>query len=306
MFFNSWALWVIGPQVEKLYGSARFVILYLLTGIGGVYASYYFHPETPSAGASGAIFGLFGVLLVFGIRYRHSIPPHVKRAVGTGVLPVILINLLIGFTLHAFIDNSAHIGGLLTGAALAVVVPFQEPRSETPGIFKAVQMALLALVVVCFYQVATHYTGPRLSARNFLPGITQVFGTQTQVPDSATEFVNTVNNAQQTFQSTATELESGRIDHLSTLKADTAKSIDQLRNVPRLAPKADQLTSSLLRVMEDQYELIQNIERSGTITFAHSQQLKANMRKYEDIMAEFDRWVAEEGERYGITNKKDR
>jgi rhomboid protease GluP len=68
LFFNSYALWIVGPQVEKLYGPARFVILYVLTGIAGVYASYYYHPQTISAGASGAIFGLFGVLLVFGIR----------------------------------------------------------------------------------------------------------------------------------------------------------------------------------------------------------------------------------------------
>ena len=83
--FNSYALWIVGPQVEKLYGPARFVILYVLTGIAGVYGSYFTIPNAISAGASGAIFGLFGVLLVFGIRYRHSIPPEFKRAVGTGV-----------------------------------------------------------------------------------------------------------------------------------------------------------------------------------------------------------------------------
>src|SRR5919109_5249202 len=135
LFFNSYALWMVGPQVEKLYGGARFVILYVLTGVAGVYGSYAYHPNTISAGASGAIFGLFGVLLVFGIRYRNSIPPEFKRAVGTGVLPVIVINLIIGFTIPA-IDNSAHISGLLAGAVLASLVPFQRPGEETPSIFK--------------------------------------------------------------------------------------------------------------------------------------------------------------------------
>src|SRR5262245_46245763 len=68
LLFNSYALWVTGPTVEKLYGPARFVILYVLTGVAGVYGSYYYHPSIISAGASGAIFGLFGVLLVFGLR----------------------------------------------------------------------------------------------------------------------------------------------------------------------------------------------------------------------------------------------
>src|SRR5262245_5285572 len=55
LFFNSYALWIVGPQVEKLYGPARFVILYLLSGVAGVYGSYYYHPLSISAGASGAI-----------------------------------------------------------------------------------------------------------------------------------------------------------------------------------------------------------------------------------------------------------
>src|SRR5215467_4700821 len=123
--FNSYALWIVGPQVEKLYGGARFVILYVLTGVAGVYGSYLYHPYADSAGASGAIFGLFGILLVFGLRYRNAIPPFFKRAVETGVLPVILINLFIGFTMRSYIDNAAHISGLVCGAALAAIIPFQ-------------------------------------------------------------------------------------------------------------------------------------------------------------------------------------
>src|SRR6266566_8375796 len=99
LFFNSYALWIVGPQVEKLYGGARFTIIYILTGIAGVAGSYWYHPETFSAGASGAIFGLFGALLVFGFKYRSSIPPAFQRAVGRGVLPVIVINLIIGFSI---------------------------------------------------------------------------------------------------------------------------------------------------------------------------------------------------------------
>jgi rhomboid protease GluP len=301
LFFNSYALWVVGPQVEKIYGTARFVILYLLAGVAGVYGSYFYHPQSISAGASGAIFGLFGVLLVFGIRYRDAIPPHVKRAVGTGVLPIILINLVIGLTVPG-IDNSAHMAGLFAGAALALVVPFQKPGAETPGIFKAIQMGLLALVVVCFYEVATHYDGPNLSARNLGHGLTPMFSTRSLLDD----FIQAVNNGQKTFESTSQDLEAGKIDHLSSLKADTAKSIDQLRKVPSLAPKADELTSALLHLMEDQYELIQDIERSGTITFAQNLRLKDNVRKYDENMAEFSKWVEEEGSKYGIQQGKGR
>src|SRR5688572_8988869 len=103
LFFNSYALWVVGPQVEKLYGGARFLILYVLSGVAGVIASYWYRPDVLSAGASGAIFGLFGVLFAFVIRYRNSIPASFRKALGKGIFVTIAVNLFIGFQ-FPFID----------------------------------------------------------------------------------------------------------------------------------------------------------------------------------------------------------
>jgi membrane associated rhomboid family serine protease len=87
---NMYSLWMVGPYVEKLYGSAKFVFFWVLTGIAGVVASYFTvkpgivvgpisafvfkNVDTPSAGASGALFGLVGVLFVFGIKFRRELP----------------------------------------------------------------------------------------------------------------------------------------------------------------------------------------------------------------------------------------
>src|SRR5438477_7113558 len=221
LIFNCYALWIVGQQAEKLYGGARFVILYVLTGIAGVYSSYFYHPQANSAGASGAIFGLFGVLLVFGIRYRDVIPPFFKRAVGTGVLPVIILNLVIGFSIPA-IDNSAHLGGLIAGALLALIVPFKKAGAETPAVFRSLQVALLTLIMVCFYAVAKNYDGPHLSVRNFGRGFTQILSTGSTTED----FIDAINTAQKSFEKSAHDLESGRTDTLAALKTDTAKSID--------------------------------------------------------------------------------
>jgi len=300
LFFNSYALWIVGPQVEKLYGAARFVILYVLTGVAGVYASYFYHPQSESAGASGAIFGLFGVLLVFGVRYRNSIPPFFKRAVGTGVLPVIVINLIIGFTIPA-IDNSAHLGGLLAGAALAALVPFQKPGAETPGIFKTLQMVLLALIVVSFYAVAKNYDGPHLSVRNLRRSFTQILTTSSTTQD----FIDAINSARNTFEASAQELESRQTNRIASLKADTAKAIDRLRKIPSLASNVDELMSALLRVMQDQYELLQDVERADTVTFAHGRRLRENVRAFDEIMAQFSKWVETDGRRFGIQMRPD-
>ena len=296
ILFNSYALWIVGPQVEKLYGGARFVILYVGTGVAGVYGSYLYHPNTISAGASGAIFGLFGVLLVFGLRYRNSIPPFFARAVGTGVVPVIVLNLIIGFSIPA-IDNSAHISGLLMGAILAAVVPFQKPGAETHRVFEAVQIALLAFVAVCFFQVGAHYDGPRLSLRNLGRSFTQILSTSSS---STGEFIEAINTAQKTFEDSSREIESGRAANIARTRGDVSKSIDQLRKTPSLAANSDRVVADLLRVMQDQYELLQDIERSGTVTFSHSQRLKENTAHYETVMGSFSKWVDAEGRKYGI------
>src|SRR5262249_36513852 len=208
-------------------------------------ASYFYHSLSESAGASGAIFGLFGVLLVFGVRYRNSIPPFFKRAVGTGVLPVIVINLIIGFTIPE-IDNSAHIGGLLAGAALAAVIPFQKPRDETHAGFRSIQIALLAVIAVFFYEGGVHYDGPPPSVRNLARGLIQI-GTTSSTGD----FIEVINAAQTTFEDSTRQIETGRVPDLSLTRAEISKSIDRLRNAPSLAARSDELVGELLRVMEE-------------------------------------------------------
>ena len=124
---NNYALWIIGQEIERLYGSARFVILYLLTGVAGSLASYTFNPGHDSAGASGAIFGLFGVMATFAFRFRKELPERLSTDIRRRILPVIAINLIFGFSMR-IVDNAAHIGGLLAGIALALIIPYQRPN----------------------------------------------------------------------------------------------------------------------------------------------------------------------------------
>ena len=165
--FNSYALWIVGPQVEKLYGPARFVILYVLTGVAGVLRQLLVPSRGPirrELQEQSSVCLECSWLSASAI--GHSIPPEFKRAVGTGVLPVIAINLFIGFTIPG-IDNSAHIGGLLVGRPrLRRSFRFKNPANETSGVLKAVQIALIALIITSFYAVAQNYNGPRLSVRN--------------------------------------------------------------------------------------------------------------------------------------------
>ncbi|MFZ4984471.1 MAG: rhomboid family intramembrane serine protease [Blastocatellia bacterium] len=176
---NSYALWTTGPLVERLYGRSRFLLLYLVSGIGGVIGSYLgglaASPDLPSVGASGAIFGLFGALFVVGYRYRADLPPDFARSIRSAMLPVIAINLVIGLSV-SWIDNGAHIGGLLTGAILVFVVPYLPPnRSHDSAAFRLVMGVCVALTIASFVG-AWQSRGPHLrrrvvEVRRFLDGL---------------------------------------------------------------------------------------------------------------------------------------
>ena len=123
LFFNMYALYISGPLVEALYGRVLFLTVYLLAAAGGSVASYIF-VANPSVGASGAIFGLFGLLFVS--TYVHKpLLGRQARAMTSQIGILIVINLVIGFGIMGFvaIDNAAHIGGLLFGAWLGYVIP---------------------------------------------------------------------------------------------------------------------------------------------------------------------------------------
>lgn len=117
IFFNMSALNIIGKEVETVYGTRKLLIIYLLSALGGNFSSYLFNSRGISVGASGAIFGLLGAMLVFGIKERQKIgKKYVKNIVET-----IGLNVIIGIAIPN-IDNFAHLGGLVIGGLTALVL----------------------------------------------------------------------------------------------------------------------------------------------------------------------------------------
>jgi rhomboid protease GluP len=245
LLVNMYSLWMIGPYVEKLYGSAKFVVFWVLTGIAGVVASYltvrpnlatgglsrflFKTLDEPSAGASGALFGLVGVLFVFGIKFRHELPEGFKRAFGTGLLPVILINLFIGFLGRRFIDNAAHLGGLLSGAALALVVQYRRPgESQTSAItWRVFQIAALGILAVSFLKVAEKFNSPPPQ---------QAITNQVEVFNA---YVSVMNRAQESLSAVLYESDTSNID----------PAVQAVQSVPAPDPKADDLRKRLVDLM---------------------------------------------------------
>lgn len=138
ILFNMWALYVLGPPLEQHLGRLRFATLYLLSALGGSVVVYLFSPlNAATAGASGAIFGLFGATLVAARRLNLD----VRWLVG-----LIVINLVLTFSFPG-ISWQGHIGGLVTGALVAAVYVYA-PRAQRNLVQASFSAGLLAVFLV--------------------------------------------------------------------------------------------------------------------------------------------------------------
>lgn len=138
---NMYSLFIIGKEIENLFGKVKFLIIYIGSGLCGSILSLAFNSNTISAGASGAIFGLLGSLLYFGYYYRTYLGATIKSS----ILPVIIINLAIGF-LSSTIDNACHIGGLVGGILLTMLVGVPGKESKVDRI----NGIILTIIYICF------------------------------------------------------------------------------------------------------------------------------------------------------------
>lgn len=117
LLFNAYALFIFGAEMERVFGRARFITIYVISGLFGSWASFTFNDALISAGASGAIFGVIGMQLTYFFKYR-KILGQFGRSRLLNILIIAVINLGFGMTV-AGIDNFAHMGGLISGALLA-------------------------------------------------------------------------------------------------------------------------------------------------------------------------------------------
>ena len=121
LLFNMVALWNVGAFMERLLGSTGFLVLYLLAGLLGSVASVAWNPFVVSAGASGAIFGLYGGLLAFLVRHRDLQQHAFLAALRTNTLAFLGYNVVFGFIIQG-IDMAAHLGGLAGGFVCGFVL----------------------------------------------------------------------------------------------------------------------------------------------------------------------------------------
>jgi membrane associated rhomboid family serine protease len=301
LFMNMYGLWAIGPYVERLYGSAKFVFFWVATGIAGVVASYLsvqpgIHSRSPlgrflfkdnpnviSVGASGALFGLIGVLFVFGIKFRHELPEGFKRAFGLGMLPTILLNVAIGFMIPV-IDNAAHMGGLISGALFALVVGYKRPgeRGRVAVFWHVLQIAALALVAFSFLMVARNFNQPYADLSEVTsPTLfrNESFGFVTAINESRGALVAAINNGDQS-------------------------GIEKATKALEVASAPDERSSALVDELKSLLNRARDLGTTQAPRRGDTQQQRAKLLKLQtDFIAwnsRFNQWVRTEGDNYDI------
>lgn len=148
LLLNMYSLYIVGSQVEYFYGKVKYIIIYLFSLImGSLFTVALSSVNTVSAGASGAIFGLLGSILYFGIKYRG----YIGNSLVNQIVPVVVLNLIIGFTTPG-IGNAAHIGGLIGGYLISMAVGIgidkkEQRSSRTNGIIISAILTIFMIYI---------------------------------------------------------------------------------------------------------------------------------------------------------------
>jgi membrane associated rhomboid family serine protease len=146
IIFNMWALYVLGPQIERGVGTWPFVTLFLASaGVGGAFAFYFGNLSDIAVGASGAIFGLFGIWLSWALHRRNTMQ---GRALLTQLIFLLAINAAIAFVFPR-ISWQAHLGGLIAGFVIGEIwARIRGPNADAMRAWVGLAVAVLAALWV--------------------------------------------------------------------------------------------------------------------------------------------------------------
>lgn len=144
LLMNSYFLYSIGKLVEGIYGSSKFIFVYLIAGVMGNIASFAFSPYT-SVGASGALMGMLGALLYYGLEN----PTQFKRYFGYNIIANIVIMVIFGLS-NSHIDNYAHFGGMAGGFLASGIVGLGNLRSKYFNRYTAAVLTVAVASTVLF------------------------------------------------------------------------------------------------------------------------------------------------------------
>jgi rhomboid protease GluP len=244
LLFNMVALWNVGGFMEQVLGHTGFLVLYLLAGLLGSMASVAWNPFVVSAGASGAIFGVYGGLLAFLVRHRDRHQYAFLAALRTNTLAFIGYNVVFGFIIPG-IDMAAHLGGLAGGFVCGFVLMPSFTLASHLGLWRrSVLVGAVGLVVI-------------VGLSNLLPRAEDVEARLQQFASLDATILATFNHA-------ITQLQQGKISEAEIVRIleqemlppwrTQREALQQLLTLSRLPTRQQQLMTRLVEYMTARQE----------------------------------------------------
>ena len=275
LMFNSSALFSIGPQVEAIFGSQKFVFAYVATGITSGIASLLFLPGG-TAGASGAIFGLIGLMAVYGYRLGGSF----GRALMRQMLIWAGIGILFGYYIGA--NNVAHVGGFIAGGALGFVLAPDAPSTASAAVrWNASAIGCIALVAISFVMAGRVY------------GAEQERGSQREATvrkaKNAVEFAKVVEEATDVVDASFDlKRESGHATRNDALRiaTDLRRVAASLEKASAVDEQSTEIRARLIQLITNRATAFDKAENDSMIATAAS----ANREAFEAAFNDFAEW----------------
>lgn len=253
---NLWALWDVGRLVEQLYGHWRFTLLYLGSGVLGNLVSLVVQGnQAVSGGASGAVFSLYGALLIFLWRERRQVDPREFRWLFGGALAFSGLMLVLGLMVPG-IDNSAHAGGLVAGMLLGALLT--RPWTDASPRAQPAQVAAFLMLISAVAGLLVQ-----------LPPPTYLLGDELRTRAAIQNFLAQDRVARQT------------LDHLLRQSANDPRSFDTL---------AGHIETDVSAVYARSFEQLQKTTPGSAVPSAT---ILLNLRDYADTHAAATRELAQ-------------
>jgi rhomboid protease GluP len=257
LLLNMWALWDAGQLAERMYGRLRFTSIYIVSGLLGNLLSLVVQGNSAvSGGASGAIFGVYGAILAFMWREKNAISAHEFRWLFWGALGFSIASILFGFIIPG-IDNSAHIGGFISGILCAITLPkaLTDIRPATrPSLVSGGIILLLTTTLIYNIPAAKYRWGDELLLRQQIEG----FLLQEQaINRSWLEIIQTDKDKNATTDELATQIDSAIADRYE----QSFEKLSQLPVNPALpsAAKLDDLLKYTERKKDESRALAEKL-----------------------------------------------
>jgi hypothetical protein len=276
--FNSSALFSIGPQVEEAFGPQKFVFIYVGTGVASGIASYLFLPAG-TAGASGAIFGLIGVMAVYGYRLGGSF----GRAVTRQMLIWAGIGIVFGFFIGA--NNVAHIGGFIAGGALGFVLAPDAPGTvRASAVWNAAAIACVGVVAISFVMAGSVYGSQQEKQVD-----REVKMRQGRTVIELGSIVERARNIVEETFGLRSEPVGGGVEDARAIAAELRRISAELEKSPAIDERSSAIKKRLVDLINNRAKAFDTVRNSASLAAASS----ADRESLDQAFSDFIQWQRE-------------